>query len=79
MLLCLLIIEKICTGIKNKPKPSLHKILNSSCGKAMNDRFKCAKCVSRGLACVSHNNDYILCDDGTKINQCKCKKCNKSL
>ena len=79
-LLCLLIIaEKLCTRIKNKPKPSFHKTLNSSRGKEMNNRFKRDKYISRGVTHVSHHNYYILCEDGTKINQCECKKCNKSL
>ena len=45
----------------------------------MNDRFKCAKCVSRRVAYVSYANDYILCHHGTKIKQSNCKKCHKSL
>ena len=28
---------------------------------------------------MPYDNDYILCDDSTKIMQYKCKKCNKSL
>ena len=53
--------------------------MNSSCGKAMNDRFKCTKCTSRGVAYVSYDNDYNICDDSTKIKQHKWKNFNNSL
>ena len=65
--------------INNKPKLLVHKILKNSSKYILIDKLKCTNYKCKEDTYPLKANNYILCEDGAKINLYKCYKCNKSL